>query len=194
MKINELLDEASNNRSILTILDEYFYIDGRAEIRDGLVNVFGHAKMVKSEYNMPKIPVKFGSITGDFWCREQSILSLEGAPHFVGREFDCSNSAITSLKFSPKSVDYSYICYGVLMNSFDGISETIEHMILITYKEHLPLLKLLTIKKLKYVEFHAEDNHPVELIINKYLGKGRSGMLQCAAELTKAGYKGNARL
>jgi hypothetical protein len=34
----------------------------------------------------------------------------------------------------------------------------------------------------------------VTQIIQKYLGKGQSGALQCAAELIRAGYKENAKL
>jgi hypothetical protein len=39
-------------------------------------------------------------------------------------------------------------------------------------------------------------NAPKEVtrIIKKYLGKGQSGALQCAAELIRAGYKKNAKL
>ena len=38
------------------------------------------------------------------------------------------------------------------------------------------------------------ESQEVASIINKYLRRGRKGMIQCAAELTKASYKGNARL
>lgn len=207
MKIDEILNDAPTKASIRKLLDNYFYIDGKYEIKGGVVNVDGHAKLVSSPMVLPgssnkvviremsKLPVKFGTVTGDFSCREMPLSSLQNAPHFVGREFDCNSCKLTTLNYSPKTVGGGYYCYGNLLTSFEGVSETIKRTIMFSYGENLPLLKLLTIKELQMIEIHkAYDDDEIEMILNKYLGKGKSGMLACAAELTRAGHKENAKL
>ena len=60
------------------------------------------------------------------------------------------------------------------------------------YDSSLPLLRLLFIKNLKLIRI---NNAPKDVVnyLNKYIGKGPGGALACAAELARAGFKGNAR-
>jgi hypothetical protein len=56
--------------------------DGTVEQSDGTVDVNGDVNM--SEMNLTKIPVKFGKVTSDFYCENNQLISLEGAPQSVG--------------------------------------------------------------------------------------------------------------
>lgn len=196
MKISEILDEAKYS-NIEKILAEYFYVDGVYTIKYGLVNVDGNVRLSRSNIRLPsfKLPVKFGTVSGDFICQGSPLMSLENGPSYVGGDFDCSGCHLKTLNFSPKIVGSRYFCFKNKLTSFEGISETINDSLMFDYSENLPLLKLLTINRLKKIEIHGEDddNEVVE-ILNKYLGKGRGGILACSAELTRYGFRGNARL
>ena len=48
--------------------------------------------------------VKFGVVTGDFYCHGNSLTSLYGAPQEVGGNFYCLNNSLTSLVGAPQEV------------------------------------------------------------------------------------------
>ena len=50
--------------------------------------------------------VKFGMFGGDFFCTDNALTSLVGAPLKVGGYFYCNDNALTSLAGSPQSVRY----------------------------------------------------------------------------------------
>jgi hypothetical protein len=54
--------------------------------------------------------VRFGVVTGSFYCSGNKITSLEGAPLKVGGSFECSHNALTSLEGAPQEVA-SFYCY-----------------------------------------------------------------------------------
>jgi hypothetical protein len=107
-------------------------------------------------------------VGGDFWCDHNQLTSLEHAPQHVGGDFWCQHNPLTSLEHAPQHVGGEF--------KFD-------------YQRHMPLLRFLAYHGL--VVFGAPDQ--VESILNKYAGKGKSGMLNCALELKQAGFEGNAR-
>src|SRR6185295_2835682 len=43
------------------------------------------------------------SVGGSFWCQNNPLASLEGAPQSVGGDFYCPNNHLTSLKGAPQS-------------------------------------------------------------------------------------------
>jgi hypothetical protein len=90
----------------------------------------------------------------------------------VSGDFNCGRNQLTTLEGAPSSVGGSFYC---------------------SYSDNLPLLRLLLIKDVKEI-YLVPINDIVEDILNKYIGQGRGGALACAAELTKAGFKNNARL
>ena len=59
-----------------------------------------------SNKNLTKIPEKYKDkvISGDFYCFNNELTSLENAPKKVDRSFICSNNNLTSLKGAPKEV------------------------------------------------------------------------------------------
>ena len=54
--------------------------------------------------------VRFGTVSGTFYCSGNSLTSLEGAPRKVGGHFYCSNNSLTSLEGAPQSVGGDFHC------------------------------------------------------------------------------------
>jgi hypothetical protein len=55
---------------------------------DGSISVEGDVDLRYKR--LTKLPVKFKEISGDFWCYENNLTSLEGCPERVGGHFSCS--------------------------------------------------------------------------------------------------------
>jgi hypothetical protein len=171
MKIAEI---EAGGKSIPELLKTYFSINRHYNIIDGdlyngIIDVDGNVSLIK---RISKLPVQFGNVSGDFNCDRNKLTTLQGAPKSVGGDFNCDRNQLTTLQGAPSSVGGYFNC---------------------SYSDNMPLLRLLLIKDVKKISLHPE-NDIVQNILNKYLGQGRGGALQCAAELVKAGYKGNARM
>ena len=54
--------------------------------------------------------VKFGVVTGHFWCNYNTLISLEGAPQSVGVSFYCDFNQLTSLVGAPQKVGGFFNC------------------------------------------------------------------------------------
>ena len=98
-------------------LEDYFEIEGRYEIKDGVYNVDGDAWLKKQ---VDKLPFKFGKVTCNFYCSDINLTTLEGCTSWVGGNFDCSNNFLTSLKGCTKSVGGSFECYNNHLTSLEG--------------------------------------------------------------------------
>ena len=72
------------------------------QIVDGLVNVLGDVNI--SGRKLTKIPVKFGRVGGNFYCYNNQLTSLEGAPREVKGNFHCHWNQLTSLEGAPREV------------------------------------------------------------------------------------------
>jgi hypothetical protein len=51
------------------------------------------------------------SVSGSFDCYNNHLTSLQGAPESVGGDFDCANNHLTSLQGAPESVGGDFYCY-----------------------------------------------------------------------------------
>ena len=54
--------------------------------------------------------VRFGKVSGDFYCENNNLTSLEGAPQEVGGKFDCRDNQLTSLVGAPQEVGEDFGC------------------------------------------------------------------------------------
>lgn len=72
-----------------------------------------------------EIPLKFGVVTGSFYCNSNKLTSLEGAPKEVGEEFYCDNNKLTSLEGAPKKVGRDFYCGFNKLTSLAGAPEKI---------------------------------------------------------------------
>jgi hypothetical protein len=87
---------------------EYFGIKDYQINSDGSIDVNGGVNI--SNINLTKIPLKFGKVTGSFYCNGNLLKSLDGSPHQVGGEFDCKKNKLTSLEGCPKEVGAHFNC------------------------------------------------------------------------------------
>jgi hypothetical protein len=88
-------------------------------INDDLtVDVEGSVSL--SGLKLSKIPVKFGSVSGDFDCGKNQLTSLEGAPEKVGGGFNCGWNQLTSLEGAPKEVGEDFNCGSNQLTSLEG--------------------------------------------------------------------------
>lgn len=70
--------------------------------KDGTIDVNGDVDLEKR--NLIKIPFKFSRVEGDFYCNDNRLISLEGAPRHLGGSICLSNNRLTSLKHFPENI------------------------------------------------------------------------------------------
>ena len=69
--------------------------------------------------------VKFGHVSGNFWCFRNKLRSLEGAPQSVGGDFNCGYNGLKSIKGLPDgfSVDGDFSCSRNELKSLEGLPD-----------------------------------------------------------------------
>ena len=182
-------DEIDNTDEIKSLLKLNFRIKGKISIVNGRVDVDGDC-VLTSKCNT--LPVKFNKVSGGFRCNNNQLTSLQGAPTSVGGSFYCAGNKLTTLEGAPQSVSGDFYCAGNKLTTLEGVPQSVSGDFYCEYDSSLPLLRLLFIKNLKLIRI---NNAPKDVVnyLNKYIGKGPGGALACAAELARAGFKGNAR-
>jgi hypothetical protein len=153
---------------------------------DGLVDVNGLVNLSNREFK--KFPIKFGKITGDFFCDfNNNLSSLEGGPQSVDGHFRCICCNLTSLKGGPKRVGGNYSCYqNNVLTSLEGAPEEVggnfnchycmnleslkgmEHSII---KKNFDISVCLNLKSLNYLpkQINGELLMPDVLNVRNYL-------------------------
>jgi len=69
--------------------------------------------------------VKFGVVTGNFYCVHNTIKSLKGSPQRVGGNFDCSHNKLTSLEGAPQEIVGNFNCLYNKIISIKGAPQEI---------------------------------------------------------------------
>ena len=90
---------------------------------DGTIDVDGDVRLYNKVLN--RLPLKFGKVSGNFYCGNNELKSLEGSPREVGGDFFCHSNQLTSLEGSPRSVGGYFYCYRNQLESLSGISKYI---------------------------------------------------------------------
>jgi hypothetical protein len=75
---------------------------------DGTVDVVDDVNLF--DKGLKKLPLKFGKVGGYFSCRNNQLITLEGAPKVVGGGFDCGHNQLTTLEGAPKVVGGDFGC------------------------------------------------------------------------------------
>jgi hypothetical protein len=185
-------------------------LDGKLPVK------FGH---VQGDFLIPKMNLTSllgapHTIKGKFDCSNNLLTAFEHDAPYACADLYCSHNKLTDLKHAPKSVN-TITCDNNLLtnlttcpaaidvfaayNPFKNFRNTPDHIqvLTITYEPDLPLLGLLSVPHVEIFDpITGEYDETLTNIINKYTHNGstiKSHMLQCAAELIRAGYKGNAR-
>lgn len=76
---------------------------------DGTVDINGDVDIRDQDIN-EYIPIKFGTVTGNFDCSHNQLKSLKNCPVEVKGSFYCSWNAMTDLQGSPKRVGNHFCC------------------------------------------------------------------------------------
>jgi hypothetical protein len=102
------------------------YTEGRWKYNPatGLVDVEGDFDC-SSERLKTLSGVKFGKVSGYFYCQRNKLTSLEGAPQEVGGDFDCSNNQLTSLEGAPQEVGRNFYCSYNQLTSLEGAPQEV---------------------------------------------------------------------
>jgi hypothetical protein len=123
-------------------------------------------------------------VIGSFYCNDNQLTSLEGAPIKVGGIFSCSFNLLTSFDGAPKEVGDDFYGIGNKLTSLEGIHKQIKKMNGTFYAHGNPIkshvLGLLLIEGLTQITL---GNQQVQDILNKHLGKGKAGVLNARQEL-----------
>ena len=77
-------------------------------INNGLVDVDASVNLVNRK--LTKLPLQFGKVTGNFFCDNNQLTTLEGAPKTVEGNFYCYSNQLTTLEGGPKEVGGDFYC------------------------------------------------------------------------------------
>ena len=69
--------------------------------------------------------VRFGQVSGYFYCSRNELTSLEGAPQRVSGSFYCYNNKLKSLEGAPHSVGGGFYCSRNELTSLEGAPQSV---------------------------------------------------------------------
>jgi hypothetical protein len=147
---------------------------------------------LKKDHHM--LPVKFDHVSHSFYAVNLRLTSLVGSPSHVGGAFVVNNNDLSSLQGAPDHVgSYMVISKNLKLKNLEHLPTHIQGILHMDYKYDMPLLRTLVAQG--GVDFGKWAPEPVIQILNdeRWVGKGKSHILQCANELKQAGFKENAR-
>jgi hypothetical protein len=70
--------------------------------------------------SLTKIPLKFNKVSGDFYCTDNNLNTLEGSPESVGWSFYCGENNLTTLKGGPEEVGRDFFCSNNQLTTLKG--------------------------------------------------------------------------
>jgi hypothetical protein len=107
MRYIKLYEGFQSEEEVVEICKKYG-IENWSINSEGLVDVYDHVFLANK--GLTKLPLKFGTVTGDFHCSYNQLTSLEGSPHTVRYNFMCAQNMLTSLEGSPEKVGGDFYC------------------------------------------------------------------------------------
>ena len=115
-----------------------------------------------SNMGLTELP-DLGTVTvlGSFYCQNNQLTSLVGAPKSVGGNFYCSDNQLTSLEHAPKSVGGSFYCEDNQLTSLVGAPKSVGGSFYCFYNQ---LTSLVGAPKSVDGEFDCSDNQLTSLI------------------------------
>jgi len=125
--------------------DEVIDVDGSVDLR---------------EMGIQKLPVRFGKVTGNFFCASDDLTTCDGMPEEVGKDCLLDYNELASFVGVPHRVGQTFTCNGNPVTTLEGLPEFVGlHM----YMNELPNIKSLQ-------GFHK---------IVKNIGTSNDGMFEC---------------
>jgi hypothetical protein len=123
MKFLKLFEQKSYEEHVSEICQRY-NIRNWSINSEGLVDVDGDVFLYR--YNLIELPLSFGHVSGNFYCADNYLTSLEGAPISVDGYFDCNSNELTSLEGGTKSVGGDFYCWSNKLTSLRFAPEEVE--------------------------------------------------------------------
>lgn len=186
--------------------------NNQIEIQDDLsVVIDTSVKMVEAPPK-GKLPIKLHMVHGTLYAQYMNLKTLENFPDVCDVLF-VNHNQLMSLEHSPQMISELYVEKNNLTN-FEHLSHTCEYVdavnnpltslvglpdtpandleLRITWLPELPLLRLVNVTKI-VMKGTVGVVEPLNTILNKYVGKGKHAVLNCALELKQHGYASNAR-
>jgi len=106
-----------SNESIDDIC-EWYDIRNYTINSDGTVDVYDSVDI--EDLRITKLPLKFGYVSGYFYCGRNRLKSLEGSPKEVGGDFSCDYNQLVTLQGSPIKVGGYFDCRYNQLTSLEG--------------------------------------------------------------------------
>jgi hypothetical protein len=131
MKFLKLFEQKSYEEHVAEVCQKY-KIENWLINSEGLVDVDGDVELSLylheyfSRSPLTKLPLNFGHVSGDFYCYNNLLTSLEGAPKSVGGFFVCSYNRLTSFEGCPQSVGGNFSCGHNSLTSLRFAPEQVE--------------------------------------------------------------------
>ena len=70
--------------------------------------------------------IRFGKVSGGFYCRNNQLRTLEGSPRKVDGNFHCDRNQLRTLEVAPGKVGGNFYCHQNPLISLEGAPEVIE--------------------------------------------------------------------
>lgn len=103
-------------------LSDWFYKFERQP--DGRLLVQGNIDIARK--NLTELPdLSCVIVTGNFYCQDNHLTSLKGAPGEVRGGFWCNGNSLQSLEYSPKGIKGQYVCHDNKLTSLKHAPEEI---------------------------------------------------------------------
>jgi hypothetical protein len=105
--MRSLLEARTKSASAKELVQEarkYFLISGSTSVdENGRLNVNGDVT-TRNGVKLERLPVEFGTVSGDFRCGNLGLTSLHGSPHTVGGAFSARTNNFPTLEGGPIQV------------------------------------------------------------------------------------------
>lgn len=134
-------------------------------------------------------------VSKDFICMNNKLTSLIGAPKEVGGHFVCVANNLTSLEGASKNVGGTFDCSNNKLTNLKDIHKIIKKMNngYFSCSNNLITSHVLGVLLIPGIIAIISDGEWGG-IINKYLDKGRAGLIDCQNELIDSGLEEFAQL
>ena len=124
LKKSNMVYNANIQQRMPDLLKKYNLVYNEAT---GLYDCDGDVKVEKDLVSPDgKLVINFGVVKGNFDCRYNKLISLEGAPQEVGGDFSCSYNKLTSLKGAPQEVGGDFYCHNNKLTLLVGAPQEVD--------------------------------------------------------------------
>jgi hypothetical protein len=100
---------------------------------DGSIDVDGSVDL--NDKGLNKLPLKFNKVSGGFYCGDNQLTSLEGAPQSVDGSFHCYRNDLMSLEGGPKNISGIFDCSYNKLKSLKGAPKELSDNFICSYNE-----------------------------------------------------------